>query len=42
MAIKKAPNEVDFIQLEHQTLQFWDEIDAFETLRTIQKGKSPW
>ncbi len=42
MAIKKAPNEVDFIQLEHQTLQFWDEIEAFETLRTIHKGKSPW
>jgi len=42
MAIKKAPNEVDFIKLEHQTLQFWDEIDAFETLRTLHKGKSPW
>jgi len=42
MAIKKAPNEVDFIQLEHQTLQFWDEIDAFETLRTIHKGKPHW
>ena len=42
MAIKKALNEVDFIQMEHQTLQFWDEIDAFETLRKLHKGKPPW
>jgi len=42
MAIKKAPNEVDFIQLEHQTLKFWDEIDAFNNLRSLHKGKPPW
>ena len=42
MAIKKAPNEVDFIQLEHQTLKFWDEIDAFNSLRALRKGKQPW
>ena len=42
MAIKKAPNEVDFIQLEHQTLNYWDEIDAFETLRSLHKGKPYW
>ena len=42
MAIKKAPNEIDFIQLEHQTLKFWDEIDAFNNLRSLHKGKPPW
>ncbi|MGB2955902.1 MAG: class I tRNA ligase family protein [Anaerolineales bacterium] len=42
MAIKKAPNEIDFIQLEHQTLKFWDEIDAFNSLRSLHKGKPPW
>lgn len=42
MVIKKAPNEVDFIQLEHQTLKYWDEIDAFKTLRSLHKGKPYW
>lgn len=42
MAIEKAPNEIDFIQLEHQTLKFWEEIDAFNTLRSLHKGNPPW
>jgi len=42
MAIKKAPNEIDFIQLEHQTLRYWDKIDAFNTLRSLHKGKPHW
>lgn len=42
MAIEKAPNEIDFIQLEHQTLKFWDEIDAFNTLRSLHEGNPPW
>ena len=42
MAIKKAPHEIDFVQLEHQTLKFWDEIDAFNNLRSLHKGKPPW
>jgi isoleucyl-tRNA synthetase len=42
MAIKKVPNEVDFIDLEHQKLKFWDEIDAFNTLRSLHKGKPHW
>jgi len=42
MAIKKAPNEVDFIHQEHQTLKFWEEIDAFQTLRKLHKGKPHW
>lgn len=42
MAIKKAPNEVDFIQQEHQTLKFWREIDAFQTLRDLHRDKPTW
>ena len=42
MAIKKAPHEVDFIQQEHQTLKFWEEIDAFQTLRKLHQGKPTW
>lgn len=42
MAIKKALNEVDFIKLEHRTLKFWDEIDAFNTKRALHKGKPNW
>ncbi len=42
MTIKKAPNEVDFIQQEYQTLKFWEEIDAFQTLRKLHKGKPIW
>ena len=42
MAIKKAPNEVDFIQQEHQTLKYWQDIDAFQTLRDLHKGKPVW
>ncbi|MCK4489847.1 MAG: class I tRNA ligase family protein, partial [Anaerolineales bacterium] len=42
MAIKKASHEIDFVQLEHQTLKFWDEIDAFNNLRSLRKGKPPW
>ncbi len=42
MAIIKAPNEVDFIKLEHRTLKFWDEIDAFNKKRDLHKGKPNW
>jgi len=42
MAIKKAPNEVDFIKQEQDIIQFWDEIDAFNTQRALHKGKPTW
>ena len=42
MAIKKAPHEVDFIKQEHQTLKFWDEINAFNTKRDLHRGKPNW
>jgi len=42
MAIKKAPNEVDFIKQEHQTLKFWEDTNAFQTQRDLHKGQPPW
>jgi len=42
MAITKAPNEVDFIKQEHQTLKFWEDINAFQTQRDLHKGQPPW
>lgn len=42
MAINKAPNEIDFIDMEHRTLQFWEDIDAFNTQRKLHQGKPPW
>jgi isoleucyl-tRNA synthetase len=42
MTIKKAPTKVDFIDIEHQTLKFWDEINAFNKMRSLRKGSPPW
>jgi isoleucyl-tRNA synthetase len=42
MAIKKAPNEVDFVEIEHQILNYWDDIDAFNTQCKLHKGKPHW
>ena len=42
MAIEKAPNEVDFIKQEHNTLKFWDEIKAFQTLRELRQDQPIW
>ena len=42
MAFKQVPNEVDFIDQEHEILKFWDETDAFEKQRALHKGQKPW
>jgi isoleucyl-tRNA synthetase len=42
MAITKAPNEVDFIQQEHQILKFWEESGAFNKMRGLHRGKPRW
>jgi len=39
---KQAPNEIDFIALEHQILEFWDEHRTFETLRELHRGEEHW
>ena len=33
---------LDLVQLEHQMLELWDETQAFETLRELNRGKPPW
>lgn len=42
MAFKQVPNEIDFIDQEHEILKFWDETDAFEKQRALHKGQPPW
>ncbi len=39
---KKVKAWVDLIELEHRILKFWEETDAFNKLREINKGKPPW
>jgi len=33
---------LDLVKLEHQMLELWDETQAFETLRELNRGKPPW
>ncbi len=35
-------NKVDFVKLEHDTLDFWRETDAFQKGRELRKGGEPW
>ncbi len=42
MGFKQVPNKVDFIEQEHQTLEFWKESDAFEKMRALHKGQPIW
>jgi len=39
---KPAPNEIDFIDQEHRILDFWEEHQAFTTLRKLHHGEPPW
>ncbi|MEZ4644009.1 MAG: class I tRNA ligase family protein [Chloroflexota bacterium] len=36
MAFKDVSNKVDFVQLEHEILNFWQETDAFNELRRLR------
>ncbi len=38
----QVPTQVDFIAQEHQVLNFWDRIKAFETRRKLNEGKKTW
>jgi len=42
MTIKTVSNKVNFIDLEHEILDFWKENNAFEKLRALRKGQPPW
>ena len=38
MPFKDVPNKVDFVAQEHEVLAFWEQVDAFNKLRTLRKG----
>ena len=42
MSIKKVNNKVDFIQEEHNVLDFWKKNKIFDKRRLSNKGKPPW
>lgn len=39
---KKAASMVDFVQQEHEVLDFWKEKDSFNKLRALRKGQPKW
>ncbi len=36
MSFKDVSNKVDFVELEQETLKFWQETDAFNELRRLR------
>ncbi len=42
MAFEEVSNKVDFIQLEHQVIQFWKDTNALGRLRILNKDKPTW
>ena len=42
MSIKKVNNKVDFIQEEHNILDFWKKNKIFDKRRLSNEGKPPW
>ena len=42
MAIKKVNAKVDFIELEHKIMEFWETNDIFKKRVELNKGKPRW
>ena len=42
MTFQPVPTNVDFIQQEYETLDFWKKTDAFEKMRQRHKGQPHW
>jgi isoleucyl-tRNA synthetase len=42
MPFTQVPANVDFVTQEKDVLRFWEESDAFETLRRLRKGEPRW
>jgi isoleucyl-tRNA synthetase len=42
MSFKPVPSSVDFIEQEHQTLDFWKQTDAFKELVRLRKDGPRW
>ena len=39
---KKVKNQIDFIELEHEILKFWEENQIFNKLVSKNEGNEPW
>jgi isoleucyl-tRNA synthetase len=39
---KPVPNQMDFVQQEHEVLKFWQEASAFDKLRALRAGGPRW
>jgi len=39
---KQAPTEIDFVQQEHEILEFWKKHQTFQTMRELHDGQPPW
>ncbi|NIM92333.1 MAG: isoleucine--tRNA ligase [Anaerolineales bacterium] len=39
---KSVPTKLDFVSQEHEVLNFWEEIDAFNKLRDLREGAPRW
>ena len=39
---KKVKNQIDFIELEHEILKFWEENQIFNKLVSKNEGNDPW
>ena len=42
MAFKPVSNQVDFVQQEHEILDFWEKRQAFETLNALRQDGPRW
>lgn len=42
MTFKQVPSDVNFIEQEHEVLDFWKKNQSFEKLRALRKGQPPW
>jgi len=38
MPFKDVPTTIDFVSQEHRVLQLWEEINAFDKLRSLRRG----
>ena len=39
---KKVKNQIDFIELEHEILKFWEDDQIFNKLVSKNEGNKPW
>ena len=42
MPFREVPANTDFVEQEKDMLRFWEESDAFETMRRLHKGEPHW